>query len=184
MSKNLAKNILMGLFLTGAVMIAATSPYFLTNLAKAYLKNKNYRNYDKRKIAQAFSYLKRSGLIILKEEQGKITVEVTENGKRKIKQYEFEDLKIAEPKKWDKKWRIIIFDIPEKKKKVAREALRNKLVNLNFFQLQKSVWIHPYPCENEIQLTAEIFGVTQFINIITADKISNDVKAKVHFGLL
>ena len=101
----------MGLFLTGAVMIAATSPYFLTNLAKAYLKNKNYRNYDKRKIAQAFSYLKRSGLIILKEEQGKITVEVTENGKRKIKQYEFEDLKIAEPKKWDKKWRIIIFDI-------------------------------------------------------------------------
>jgi len=174
----------MGLFLTGAIMITAASPYFLINLAKAYLKNKNYKNYDKRKIAQAFSYLKRNGLIILKEEQGKITAELTENGKRKIKQYQFEELKIAKPESWDKKWRIVIFDIPEKRKKAAREALRSKLIDLNFFQLQKSVWIHPYPCENEIQLTAEIFGVTRFINIIIANKILNDVKAKIHFGLL
>lgn len=174
----------MGLFLTGAIMIAATSPYFLINLAKAYSKSQKYKNSDKRKIAQAFSYLKRNGLIILKEDDGKITAELTENGKRKIKQYQFEELKIAKPKKWDKKWRLVIFDIPEKRKKSAREALRNKLINLNFFQLQKSVWVHPYSCENEIQLTAEIFGVTSFINIIIADKILDDVRAKSHFGLL
>ena len=54
----------MGLFLTGGIMIAAASPYFLTNLAKAYLKNKDYRKYDKRKIAQAFSYLKSVALIL------------------------------------------------------------------------------------------------------------------------
>ena len=174
----------MGLFLTGAIMIAATSPYFLTNIARAYLKNKKYKKYDKRKISQAFSYLKRNNLVILKEEQGKITAELTEDGKRKVKQYQFNELRITRPESWDKKWRIVIFDIPEKKKKVAREAFRNKLKNLDFFQLQESVWIHPYPCENEIQLAAEIFGVTPFINIIIADKILNDVKAKAHFGLL
>lgn len=186
MNKNLTKNILMGLFLTGAIMIAATSPYFLTNIAKAYLKNKKYgdKNPNRRKIAQAFSYLKRNGLIILKEDDGKITVELTENGKRKIKQYQFEELSIAKPKNWDKKWRIVIFDIPEKRKKMAREAFRGKLKILNFFQLQESVWVHPYPCENEIQLAAEIFMVTPFINIIIADRILNDVKARAHFNLL
>lgn len=174
----------MGLFLSGAIIIAATSPYFLINLANAYLRNKKYKNQNKRKIAQAFSYLKRNGLIVLRDDGDKITAELTENGKRKVKQYEFNDLKIAKPKNWDQKWRIVIFDIPEKRKKTAREALRNKLKNLNFFQLQESVWVHPYPCENEIQLAAEIFGVTPFINIIIADKILNDVRAKTHFGLL
>lgn len=174
----------MGLLLTGAIAIAATSPYFLINIAKAYSRNKKYKNYDKRKIAQTFSRLKRNRLIILKEEGDKVTVELTEKGKRKIKQYQFDELKIAKPKNWDGKWRIVIFDIPEKKKKVAREALREKLKKLNFFQLQKSVWVHPFPCENEIQLVAEIFEVTPFINIIIADKISNDIKTKTHFNLL
>lgn len=174
----------MGLFLTGGIMIAAASPYFLTNLAKAYLKNKDYRKYDKRKIAQAFSYLKRNRLIVLGEEQNKINVELTEDGKRKVRRYQFEELEIAKPERWDKKWRIVIFDIPEKRKKTAREALRGKLKKLNFFQLQESVWAYPYPCESEIQLAAEIFGVTPFINIIVAEKILNDVKARAHFDLL
>lgn len=184
MRQSLTKSLLMDLVLVGAVMIAATSPYFLVNLAKSYVSNRRYKNYNKRKIAQALSRLKKNKLIILREENGKITVELTEKGKRKIKQYQFEDLKIMKPKYWDKKWRVVIFDIPEKKKKMAREAFRNKLIDLGFFQLQESVWIHPYPCENEIQLAAEIFGITRFINIIIAEKIVNDAKAKAYFGLL
>lgn len=174
----------MGLFITGAIIIAAASPYFLISIAKTYSKNKNYKHYNKRKIAQTLSQLKRNGLIILKENQDKITVELTENGKRKVKQYQFDELRIDKPEKWDKKWRVVVFDIPEKNKKWARDALRGKLVSLGFFQLQESVWIHPYPCENEIQLVAENFEVTPFVNIIIADKILNDVKAKAHFNLL
>lgn len=184
MNKGLVRTILEGLFLTGAIAIAATSPYFLLNIAKVCLKNKKYKNYNKRKIAQAFSYLKRSRFIVLKEENGKIHVELSGGGKRKIKQYQFNELKIAKPKKWDGKWRIVIFDIPDKKKKVAREALREKLKKLNFFQLQKSVWVHPFPCEEEIRLIAEIFRVTSFINFIVAEKISDNIKAKSHFNLL
>ena len=184
MSKNLTKNILMGLFITGVVAIAATSPFFLVSLARTYLKNKNYKEYNKRKIAQTFSSLKRNRLIVLREEDNRITVELTEEGQRKVKNYQFEELKIAKPARWDRKWRIVIFDIPEKRKKAAREAFRDKLKKLDFFQLQESVWVDPYPCENEIQLAAEIFGVTPFINIIIADKILDDLGAKAHFGLL
>lgn len=173
----------MGLLLTGAIAIAATSPYFFTNLAKVYLKNQKFKNTDKRKIAQALAYLKKNRLIILKEKDNKIIVELTGQGKRKIKEYQFEDLKIEKPKTWDKKWRIVIFDIPEKLRR-GRDALRDKLNNLGFYELQKSVWVYPYPCENEIQLIAEIFEVTLYINIVIAEKISNDIKAKTYFNLL
>lgn len=183
MEKSIAKKILSGLLLTGAVAIAATSPYFLPAIAKAYLRNKKYRNSDRRKISQAMSYLKRNRLIVLKEEGDKIIVELSEKGEKKVKQYEFNELKITKPEEWDQKWRIVIFDIPDKKR-VARNVLRDKLKNLNFFQLQKSVWAHPYPCENEIKLVAEIFEVSPFINIIIADRILNDIKARAHFNLL
>ncbi|MFH1894381.1 MAG: hypothetical protein ABH813_00530 [Patescibacteria group bacterium] len=173
----------MGLLLGGAIAIAAASPYFLINIAKAYSKRKKYKSFPQRKIAQAFSYLKKNRLIILGEKNDKITVELTEKGKRKIKKYQFGELQIPIPKSWDKKWRIVIFDIPNKKK-IAREALREKLKKLNFFQLQKSVWVYLYPCENEIQLVAEIFNVTSFINIILAEKILNDVRLKMHFKLI
>ena len=75
MGKGIARKILFGLLLTGAIMIVTTSPYFLQNIAKAYLKNKKYKNSDKRKIAQTFSYLKINQLIVLKEEGDKTFVD-------------------------------------------------------------------------------------------------------------
>lgn len=43
---------------------------------------------------------------------------------------------------WDRKWRVVIFDIEEKKKK-ARNSLRLKLISLGFGKLQESVYITP-----------------------------------------
>ena len=49
MKENLTKKILSGLALTGAIMIAATSPYFFINIAKAYGRRKRYKGYSERK---------------------------------------------------------------------------------------------------------------------------------------
>ena len=133
----------------------------------------------KASLSKALQRLREEGSIELVDDE-KLIYRLTDRGREKAVLAELQSL----GGQWDGKWRVLIFDIPEKRKKAAREALRSKLIDLNFFQLQKSVWIHPYPCENEIQLTAEIFGVTRFINIIIANKILNDVKAKIHFGLL
>jgi len=183
MKENLTKKILSGLALTGAIMVAATSPYFFINIAKAYGRRKRYKGYSERKIAQTFSYLAKNDFIILKEEDDRIVVELTEKGKKKVKEYQFSKLRVPKQKIWDGKWRIVIFDIPDKKKKVARNALREKLKSLNFFPLQKSVWVHPYPCENEIRLIAEIFEVTPFVNVIIAEKILDDGKLRSYFKL-
>ena len=91
-------------------------------------------------------------------------------------------LEITKQKVWDKKWRIVAFDIPEKKKN-GRDALRQKLQELNFYQLQKSVFVCPYPCEKEVHFLSEFFDIGDFVNIIIADNIYDDVRLKNHFDL-
>lgn len=184
--RSLSKDILLGLAMAGIIAVAATSPFFLVNIAKAFLTNKKYskKGYDKDKVAKAFERLKRNHLIILKEAGGKFTVELTEKGRRKVEEIKFEDMAIEVPSVWDRKWRIVIFDIPEKQHKRARNALREKLQKLGFYQLQKSVWAHPYPCEKEVQFLCELFDINRFVNIITADKIYNDIFLRKYFDLL
>lgn len=183
---NLSKDILLGIALAGAIAVVATSPFFLVNLAKSFAKNKKYlkKEYDRHKIAKAFERLKRNRLIILRETDGKFIVKLTERGKRKVEEIKVDDMVIKIPPNWDRKWRIVIFDIPEKQHKMARNALREKLQKLGFFQLQKSVWVMPYPCEKEVQFLCELFKINQFVNIITADKIYNDIVLRKYFSLI
>ena len=75
------------------------------------------------------------------------------------------------------------FDIPEKKKS-ARNALRDKLKELGFCQLHKSVFVHPYPCLSEIQFVEEIFQIGQYINFIEAKNIADDDWLKSKYNLL
>src|SRR3990167_2211250 len=64
--------------------------------------------------------------------------------------------------KWDKKWRVVIFDIPEKSR-MARDALRRKLKELEFRELQKSVFVHPYECKKEIDFIIEFFNLRHYV---------------------
>ncbi len=175
------------LALAGIVVVAATSPYFLINIARAIIKNKKYsKNKDnEQKIIRSLRRLKDNHIVIIKEKSdGKFVIELTEKGRKKVEEIQLENMEIKKPKVWDGKWRIIAFDIPEKQKKRARDALRKKLQKLKFYQMQKSVWVCPYPCEKEIQFLCELFEINQFVNIISADKIQDDIKLKKSFGLL
>ena len=75
-----------------------------------------------------------------------------------------------------------MFDIPIKFNK-ARGALRSKLKYLGFYQLQKSVWAYPYPCEDEILFLANIFQIEPFIEIFTADELLHENKIRNFFQL-
>src|SRR3989344_6182978 len=137
----------------------------------------------RKKFAQALWRLKKNRLIITNQKaDGTFVVELTEKGKRKIKEFQFADLEIPIPKKWDGRWRIIIFDIPNKRN-AGREALRNKIKALDFYQLQKSVWVFPYPCEKEIEFIVELFHLYPYVQIIEATKIKNDAKLRKYYGL-
>lgn len=188
--KNTAKDILLCLFTAGVIMVAATSPYFLINIARQIKRNRKYiqkeiiKKFSERKIAKALERLKRNGLVILDAENGNFKVGLTEKGKRVVKEIQLDNMKPEKPVVWDKQWRIVIFDIPDKYKRRARDALREKFQELKFYPLQKSVWVYPYPCEKEIQFLCEFFEITPYVNIILANNIYDDIKLKKYFKLL
>ncbi len=183
----LTKEILLYLAAAGAIVLAATSPYVVMQLTQRILQDKNFlaKQQEKWKIARLVRNLKRNRVILLKENNnGDDVTELTEKGKRIVKTLQLETLKIRKPKVWDRKWRIVIFDIPEEEWRQGRDALRNKLQQLGFCLIQKSVWVCPWPCENEILFISELWSITPFVNILTAERIYNDIALRKHFHLL
>ena len=106
---------------------------------------------------------------------------LTNKGKKAALFLSIED-KIKKRKKWDKKWRILIFDIPENKRRY-RQTVRNVLRDLGFFRLQKSVWVFPYDVKEYLYNILPGFREGDWFEYIVADKISSQVKIKKHFGL-
>ena len=90
---------------------------------------------------------------------------------------------IRKPRRWDGYWRIVIFDIPEKRRR-GREALRNKLKQLGFYQLQKSCFVHPFDCKSEIDFVSELFEVSPYVNFILAKEIEGQTLLRKRFGLV
>jgi len=178
-SATAAKFLLAGVAIGGVIFVGAVAP----GLASAFGKKKYSRRYDKDQLRNSFYSLKRQKLIEITKEGEKFEVRLTNKGKNRIKEFSLETLAIKKPKHWDKKWRVLIFDIPTKPKiyNQARNALREKIKKLGFVQIQKSVWVCPYECEDEILFVAELFHVQKYIEIITAEKLlhENIIKAKL-----
>lgn len=171
------KYVLETLFLTGAIAIAMTSPYFLHKVVKAYFRNRKYIN---KKIVRYLRYLINRKLISLKKEKGLIKIGLTERGRRKLESIQIEELKLKKSRKWDGQWRIIIFDIPKDR---LREKFRLKLREFGFYKFQQSVWIYPFKCEEEIVLLRKLLRIDPYIKIIVTQELEADEKILKFFKL-
>lgn len=176
----IVKDILRWTATAGLVYIAASSPYFIINLMKGL---KNRQKYKKRNVYEAFRRLRRQGCINIEKKNKQIYISLTERGKKMAGWLQIDALKIKRPKKWDKRWRVVIFDIAQLKR-FFREAFRGKLKELGFYPLQKSVWICPFDCQDEIQVLREFFGLSQNeMRLITAQDIGPDEHLRKSFKL-
>jgi len=168
------KDVLLGLATTGLICVAATSPYFGVNLIRGIKRWRRYKKYKKRKITDAFKRLQKQGCLNIKIVKNQIYIHLTEEGKKLAGWTQIDALKIARPKKWDGKWRLVIFDIAQLKK-FYREAFRGKLKELGFYPLQKSVWIYPFDCRDEFELLRDFFGLSEKeVRLIVTEDIGKD----------
>lgn len=96
---------------------------------------------------------------------------LTTEGKKQAKRLSLfgNSIKFKIPKKWNKKWCIVIFDIPEKNASF-RNILRLHLKELGFHKLQHSVFISPHPFKNQILELTSFYRAKKYIRIITATK--------------
>lgn len=115
------------------------------------------------------------------EQDGQEVVKLTQKGRTKYLRFQLEELSLK-GRAWDKKWRIVLYDI-SKFKRSQQETFRRILKRIRFLKLQKSVYITPYSCEESIEYLREYFGIGREVLVIRADKIENEVVYKKYFGL-
>lgn len=172
------------LLLSGAIVLAASSPYFFTNFLFSSFYKRSYRNNkERKKFYNTFYYLRRKGFLEIQTINKQIYVRLSEEGKKYAGDCQIDEMNIQKPASWDQKWRVIIFDVPHKHR-IKREALRGKLKELGFAQLQKSVWVHPYECKAEIKILKDFFGLSdKDLQILLVEKIENDYKIRQKYKL-
>lgn len=182
----ISKKILNGIMLAGGFYIACSSPRFARRAIPEIFKHLKYKAESKKRTLaykRSFYYLWKRKLINVEYRGKQMYISLSKEGEKVCASNKFNELRPAKQNRWDKKWRILIFDIPDKDK-TKREALRGKIKEMNFFQLQKSVWVYPYDFQSEINFLRDFFSFEKGeIQTIVAEKIENDSDVKAFFGL-
>ncbi len=168
------------LLLTGLALGLTRSPRQYFRILKNF--QKSWKQIDHKKLHRVVKTLDAKGLIVAKSKRSYVQISLSPQGQKWATRYKIERMKIPKPSKWDGQWRIVIFDIPEERKK-ARDAFARALKNLGFYQLQKSVFAYPYECRKELDIVIEFFEIKPYINCIAAHKIDSDIELKRYFDL-
>jgi len=141
------------------------------------------KKYNHKQIGDGLRYLKNKRLVeYVNDKGGAVTLRITKKGESKLKIFSMEVLSVKKPKVWDNKWHLVMFDLPVKYKKI-RDSLRLKLKQIGFIQFQKSVWVFPYPCTDEILFIADFYKIQKHIEVLTINEIPNDKKLRLQFKL-
>ena len=145
--------------------------------------SKEWKKINERYLRETIKKLYQSKLIDYKENNdGTVMLTLSEKGKNKILKYDLDKIEIKKPARWDKLWRLVIFDIPEEER-AGRTALAAKLKELGFNPMQKSVIIHPYECKNEIDFIVEIFNLAPYVRFLRVKDIDVELDLKERFHL-
>lgn len=170
------------LLLGGIGLAFSSNPLRYGRILKSV--NRSWKNIDRQELKRAIRRLYESRLIGYREhDDGSTEIVLTREGHDIALRYKLDEMTISKPERWDEKWRVILFDIPEEQK-VLRNSLREQLQKLGCFQFQKSVFVHPYECRNEIDFIIELFGARRYVRFIEAATIDNALHLKKWFHLL
>src|SRR3989344_5935024 len=88
---------------------------------------------------------------------------------------------IKKPSRWDGRWRVLIFDVPEYRKTV-RDKIRRTLMHIGFVRLQDSVWVYPYDCEDLVTLLKADFRIGKDVIYMIVDELEGDARLRREFG--
>lgn len=160
------KDVLKVIGIGSLVVASILSP----NLAKAFLEiSKEFKNINNKDLGRIVKRLEKQRMINFQGDNGQIKITITDKGKIRLLEYSYDNMVIKKPKV-DGKWRLVIFDIPEKRKR-DRDALRRKLLELGFVRLQDSVFASPYPCKDEIDFLANYLQISDYVTLAVIEKI-------------
>jgi DNA-binding transcriptional regulator PaaX len=130
-------------------------------------------------IKQTIRRLKLQGMIEYDEEDESHPIILTEKGMRRALKHEFTHI-FSSSRRWDHFWRIVMFDIPERKGK--RRAFQHGLKMSGFYRVQDSVYASPFDLKDELLKYARAHGISSDVLMITAPTLGPfERDARMHF---
>lgn len=165
--------------LVAGVLVLAGGPALGAALSRSIFQEKRV---PKKRAYDTFRHLRRRGLVEMRREGHDVIIQLTPEGKKKAGKFQIDDLTIERPQKWDGKWRIILFDIPVTSNTV-RSVFRRKLKEFGFYRLQKSVWVFPFECREEIEFLRDFLGAGKRQILCAESTLKDDRFLREYFRL-
>lgn len=175
-----------GTFLAASIIFPglpmAAKPFI--DAAKEANRNKRQKEWEKFnlwRLRQVVKRMQSSKLVEIKEEKGIPIIKITHKGKQKLLRYKVDKM-VLDESNWDGKWRLIIYDVA-KTKRANSEMFRTMLNKLRFLKLQKSVYLTPFKCEDEIEYLRLLFEIGNEVQILKVGSLENEAAYRRYFGI-
>ena len=162
--------------LAGIVAVAAVAPSIFQVIGKLHRYKSSNREQRQKQISKSFYYLKRKGYIEWNRVGQDLMLKLTNKGKSRLTDLNFQTMLVRHPKKWDGKWWVVLADVP-KESRVKEDSLRMKFKQMDFCPFQRSVWIYPYNPRTEVDMIAKFYEIERFVTTMRVDKLEKPDKA-------
>lgn len=113
-------------------------------------------------------YLKNRGYLNVKDLKNRKAVMITSKGMEKLYKTRLKAGKMK--KRSDKKWQMVLFDIPETKKGI-REQFRQQLKYLGYRKLQRSIWVCSYDVLESTQQLIKNYKLGRFVRLLLVEEM-------------
>lgn len=171
----------LGVFLAASVVMP-NLPLALKPFIKKNDEYEAWKRFNIPYLKRTLNRLEKQRLVEISEEGDRQIVKITKNGKKKILKFAIDGLNVEKPKVWDRKWRLVSYDIP-KEMKVSRDVFRRYLNAWGFYPLHESAFLHAYSCGDQLEFLRQYLGVGGCVRIFTVTNIENDKLFRDFFGI-
>lgn len=170
--------------IVGTSIVFPNFPIVLGSIISLVKEFREGKEIGKYKIKKALMGLQKRKILEIEELDGQIVIKVKKFGRALILKYSIRELLSykLKTKNWDKKWRLVLFDVSEEERK-KRDFLRRTLKWLGFVGYQKSVFVFPYECKKEIIYLKKILEGKYDIKYLMAEEIDDAERLMKYFKL-
>ncbi|MBU1032855.1 MAG: CRISPR-associated endonuclease Cas2 [Patescibacteria group bacterium] len=161
------------------IMAVGTLVTVIVLLSQGRNANKLFKalgSYSVWRIKRMLKRQKLMGMIEYDEDDEYSPIILTKKGFTRITK---DKLKRIDGKKWDHFWRLVMFDVPERKNK--RVKFQRLLSQLGLYRIQKSVYVYPFECKADILCLASQFGISSDVVVLTVPNLGPHEKLARRF---
>ncbi len=121
-------------------------------------------------IPRLLAELRRQDLVIISKHPRSIHLQLSVKGIHRLQRLEIEQMNIDQNQRWDGMWRMVMFDVPAHLTR-ERSLFRRELKRLGFTMVQRSIWMHPYPCFDAVASLISYCNLQRHVSIAEVGRI-------------